>query len=374
MVGAGIFGTWTALRLQQAGLSTVLVDAWGVAHPRASSSGESRIIRTGYGRQSGLYTAWAWRALEHWQALEQKTGTLVFVPCGVLWLGRRGDVELNEGRRAMAKTGVPHEQLNQRRLKRRFAGLGLDGVETALWEPACGALLARRACRLVAQSFLDAGGSFQFGKVLPPESGKQQIRRLKLESGAEIEAQRIVFCPGPWMDRLFGDLVSNHFAATRQEVFFFGPPAGDQTYFPDHFPAWIDLSGDEIFYGLPAIDGRGVKVACDARGPSFDPTDGSRNPSEDELYKVRALLAKRLPELADAPLLESRVCQYEQTSDSHLIIDRHPRYRNLWLAGGGSGHGFKLGPVVGEQVAELVLQPEAQPPPELSLNRFRSNK
>ncbi len=372
VVGAGVFGCWTALRLQRAGVQTLLVDAWGVAHPRASSAGESRIIRGGYGKQS-LYTGWAWQALADWKALEQELETTLFVPCGVLWLARRRDADLKESRKALAANGVPHETLSLAHLRQSYPGLRLEGIEDAELEPDCGVLLARYACRQVAKAFLNCGGSFQFGVVDTPRADDGELAEVRLSGGGAIAAPIFVFCPGSWMGRLFPAAIGRRVRATRQEVFFFGTPAGAEHYFPGRFPAWIDLTLDEVFYGIPALDGRGFKVACDTRGPDFDPTGGERQGSDTELAKVRGYLQLRLPELAEAPLVEGRVCQYEQTPDSELIIDRHPRHPNLWLVGGGSGHGFKLGPAVGRLVSQLILEPSQDPPPQVRLDRFEDS-
>ncbi len=369
VVGAGVFGCWSALTFQKSGLQTLLIDAWGVAHPRASSGGESRIIRTGYGRQT-LYTGWAWDALAEWKALGAEVGAAIFVPCGVLWLGRRGNADLKTSRLAMDEAGVPYRTLSGPRLAKNFPAFELAGIDVAVWEPECGALLARQACRHVATAFLAAGGTFRYGLARTPLSTGDRLETLRLDPSLEVRAERFVFCLGPWMGSFFPELLGSRVSSTRQEVFFFGTPGGREDFFPANFPAWIDISSDEVFYGLPVLDGRGVKVACDSRGASFDPTSGPRESTPAELEKVRGFLARRLPQLADAPVVETRVCQYEQTPDSDLIIDRHPRFENVWLAGGGSGHGFKLGPSVGKQVARLALQPGSSPPREVALARL----
>ncbi|HWS72755.1 MAG TPA: FAD-dependent oxidoreductase, partial [Thermoanaerobaculia bacterium] len=147
---------------------------------------------------------------------------------------------------------------------------------------------------------------------------------------------------------------------TRQEVFYFGAPAGSDRYRPDRFPVWIDF-GERIFYGIPDLRNRGVKIADDTRGEPVDPTTLEREPSQAALARARALLAERFPELAKAPLLSAEVCQYENSPDGHLIIGRHPHASNVWLAGGGSGHGFKLSPAVGEVIARAIIAGGAVP-------------
>jgi len=165
-------------------------------------------------------------------------------------------------------------------------------------------------------------------------------------------------------------VIGDRVRPTRQEVFFFGTPPGDTRFTEGALPVWAD-HGAGFIYGIPGNEWRGFKIADDTRGPPFDPTDGERIPTPETLRAARDYLALRFPGLKNAPLVESRVCQYENSPDEHFIIDRHPAAANAWLVGGGSGHGFKHGPAVGELVAGLVL--DANPPalpPEFRLARL----
>ena len=131
---------------------------------------------------------------------------------------------------------------------------------------------------------------------------------------------------------------------------------------------WIDL-GRPLVYGIPGNAHRGLKIADDTTGPRFDPTAGDRRATPAGARAAHAYVARRFPALARAPLLGAEVCQYEETPDAHFIVDRHPGATNVWIAGGGSGHGFKMGPAIGELVASHVL--DGLPPvPEFSLARF----
>jgi glycine/D-amino acid oxidase-like deaminating enzyme len=125
-------------------------------------------------------------------------------------------------------------------------------------------------------------------------------------------------------------------------------------------PAWVDFN--DVVYGLPNVDGRGFKIAIDAHGAEFDPDRGERVVSVDGLKAVREYVAKRVPRLANAPVMETRVCQYENTSNGDFLIDRHPAFENVWIVGGGSGHGFKHGPVVGEYVARMLAGDQIKEP------------
>jgi glycine/D-amino acid oxidase-like deaminating enzyme len=187
---------------------------------------------------------------------------------------------------------------------------------------------------------------------------------IRTTSGKGIVADRFVFACGPWLPKLFPDLLGELIHVTRQEVFFFGVPPGDESFNSDVLPAWIDFN--DLVYGLPNIEGRGFKIAIDAHGPEFDPDAGERVASTAGLKAAREYLAQRVPRLAHAPVSETRVCQYENTSNGDLLIDLHPECENVWLVGGGSGHGFKHGPAVGEYIAGMIAG-KGIPEPRFSL-------
>ncbi|MFQ5741925.1 MAG: NAD(P)/FAD-dependent oxidoreductase [Acidobacteriota bacterium] len=367
--GAGIFGCWAALCLQEAGVETLLVDAWGIGHPRATSGGETRIIRAGYGSQS-LYTEWAWEALREWRRRDEEWHTSLFVPCGVLWLGRGKDAHMRASLAALAAHGIPVRKISPRRLSANFPGLSAQGVDQAYLEPECGVLRARSACRRLVRAFAKAGGRFEFGRVLQPLGQKGRLGAVRLAGGVKIEADCFLFCCGPWLPEVLPDILAERIRVSRQEVFFFGTPSDEQLNLRSDLPAWIDFTSEEIFYGVPAVEGRAMKVACDSSGPPFDPSREDRAITAGELCKVRTYLSKRLPKMKNAPLVEARVCQYERTPDSELILDWHPDWSNLLIAGGGSGHGFKLGPMVGRVAADLLLGSRKGPPRQTRLARF----
>jgi sarcosine oxidase len=186
----------------------------------------------------------------------------------------------------------------------------------------------------------------------------------QVTSDTRIDADCRVFACGPWLPKMFPKLLGELIHVTRQEVFFFGVPGGDKSFGPDALPAWFDFN--DLIYGIPNIDGRGFKLAIDEHGPKFDPDAGDRVVSAESLSAARSYLAQRLPALADAPVLETRVCQYENTSNGDFLIDRHPELENVWIVGGGSGHGFKHGPAVGEYVTAMIAG-TGTPEPRFSL-------
>jgi glycine/D-amino acid oxidase-like deaminating enzyme len=171
------------------------------------------------------------------------------------------------------------------------------------------------------------------------------------------------------MSQCFPDVIGRRIVATRQEVFFFGVPAGSTRYDEGAMPVWVHIS-DHIVYGIPGNERRGLKIADDSAGAEVDPTTMDRAPSATGLANARQILRDRFPALTDAPLVEARVCQYEASTDGNYLVDRHPALENVWLVGGGSGHGFKMGPAMGEHVAAL-LQGNAQAIPLFAYQRLR---
>jgi len=351
VIGAGVFGAWSAYCLRRAGAEVLLVDAYGPGNSRASSGGESRMIRLGYGPDE-IYTRMAQWSLELWQELFAEIGPQtvpLFQNTGILWLARERDAYCEALLSTLQNVGARFEKLGRDELVQRFPQIEPDQAAWGILEPDSGVLLARRAVQAVVARALAIGVDYQ---------------QTRVTSETRLNADRTVFACGPWLPKLFPELLGELIHVTRQEVFFFGVPAGDERFGPQRLPAWIDFN--DLVYGLPNIDGRGFKLAIDAHGPEFDPDTGQRIVSSEGLAAARAYLAQRVPALADAPVLETRVCQYENTSNGDFLIDRHPQRENVWLVGGGSGHGFKHGPAVGEYVTAMI-QRRGTPEPRFSL-------
>lgn len=367
VVGAGAFGGWTALSLLRRGARVTLLDAWGPGNSRASSGGETRVIRATYGPRL-VYTRMAARALALWKEHERRWGRRLYHAIGVLWLVESDDQYEQAALPLLEQAGVPFERLSGQEAARRYPQINCERVRWAIYEKDGGYLTARRACAAVLDGFLAEGGSYRQLAVAAPLPARGALASVALSDGSTLTADRFVFACGPWLGTLFPEVIGDRVRATRQEVFFFGTPAGDARFTEAALPVWAD-HGTRFMYGIPGNEWRGFKVADDTRGPAFDPGGGERVPSAAALQAARDYLAFRFPGLKGAPLLEARVCQYENSPDEHFIIDRHPGAANAWLVGGGSGHGFKHGPAVGELVARLVLSDEA-PDAQFGLARF----
>jgi len=247
-------------------------------------------------------------------------------------------------------------------MRRRFPMIDFDGVNYGLFEPGFGTLLARRAVQTLVANFVRDGGTYLQAQVMPPSPSAGPLKQLALSNGEAIEADSFIFAAGSWLPKLFPGVLGRRIVATRQEVFYFAPPAGDPRFLPGAMPCWSDFNGGDMFYGFPDIESRGVKFAHDKHGPATDPDTQDRRPSEAALAQVIAFRDRRFPLLKGAPLTESRVCQYENSSNGDFLIDFHPDHPNVLLVGGGSGHGFKHGPEVGRYAASLVTGGEQSEP------------
>lgn len=366
VVGAGAFGGWTALYLLRGGARVTLIDAWGPGNARASSGGATRVIRGVYGPDRP-YVELVARALHLWREHERRWERPLLYRTGALWMVSQADAYVRASLPIMRELGLATEELTATAAAARYPQIDFEGVAWALFEHDAGYLTARLACEAVLEAFLAEGGEYRqaWARV---ERRAGTVESVRPSDGAPVTADRYVFACGPWLGDLFPDVLGPRIRPTRQEVFFFGTPPGDARFHEDALPVWID-AGSPLFYGVPGNRWRGFKLADDSRGPPFDPTDGDRAPSPEGIRAARAYLARRFPALAGAPLLEARVCQYENSPDGHYIIDRHPSASNAWIVGGGSGHGFKVGPALGELVAPLVLE-DRDPPAFFSLDRL----
>jgi sarcosine oxidase len=357
VVGAGVFGAWTALELARRGKIVLLVDAYGPGHSRSSSGDESRIIRMGYGADE-IYTRWSRRSLVRWKELFASThNEALFRNTGVLWLAEAGNEQLRATKDILQRNGVKFEELDRDAISGRYKQINLDGIASGIYEPESGVLLARRAVAAVVADAIRIGVEFRLALIAEPR-GRGALESISDGPSERVGVQQFaakefVFACGAWLAKLFPEILGDRVFPTRQSVFYFGIPAGDERFSPPALPTWL-IKNDEC-YGMPDLESRGLKIAVDKHGDRVDPDTQSRMVTPEEARNIRQYVAYRFPALADAPIVETRVCQYENTATGDFLIDRHPTLSNVWFAGGGSGHGFKHGPAVGEYIAEGLL-------------------
>jgi len=363
VVGAGVFGAWTAWHLAKRGQRVALMEAYGPAHSRASSGGETRIIRMGYGADE-LYTRWSQQSMEQWKKFFEASKAPLFHETGVLWLGGDDDSQMRRTSAALRHCKVPFEEYNRATLERKYPQVSFEDIKTGIFEPHSGVLMARRAVAALVEEALRLGVQYYNAQVLKP-AGSGRLEQVETSQGERISAEQFVFACGAWLGKVFPEVLAARIFPTRQEVFFFGVPGGDTRFAAPALPTW--LFQEDLFYGMPDIENRGLKIAYDGHGERVDPDTLSRIVTPVMRERVRAYVERRFPAFKGAPIVETRVCQYENTSNGDFLIDQHPGMENVWFVGGGSGHGFKHGPALGEYVTARLLD-RAEPEPRFSLS------
>jgi monomeric sarcosine oxidase len=370
VVGAGVFGAWTALHLARRGQRVLLLDAYGPGHSRSSSGDESRIIRMGYGADE-IYTQWSQRSLIQWKELFAAARTeALFHRTGVLWLAESGNSQLATTKEVLRRNSVEFEELERDAIVGSYPQINLEGIASGIYEPESGVLMARRAVASVVAEAVRTGVDFRLAAIAEPR-GRGEIENIASSGEAnfakqQFAAKEFVFACGAWLAKLFPEILRDRIFPTRQSVFYFAIPGGDERFSTPALPTWL-IKNDQC-YGMPDLESRGLKVALDRHGERVDPDTQSRIVTAKEVDEIRQYVAYRFPALADAPIVETRVCQYENTSNGDFLIDRHPTLSNVWLAGGGSGHGFKHGPALGEYITGQMLD-GAKPEERFRLHR-----
>lgn len=311
IVGAGVFGAWTAERLRSAGQKILLIDASGPAHARASSGGESRLTRTAYGADD-IYSRMAWDSLEAWKRLSTLAGLPIFHETGVLFFFQDEHPYATATMAAHKALKLPTQLLDRTTMTQKFPQMSFSDVTLGIYEPKLGILMARRAVQTLVDRFVRDGGTYLQANIKAPQ-------------------------------------------------------AGDSRFGAGTLPGWADFNDGALYYGCPDLEARGFKIAFDKHGPPIDPGSGDRIASAEGLANVRSYMARRFPAMAGTALVESRVCQYENSANGDLLIDRHPDWENVIIVGAGSGHGFKHGPEVGRYAAQLLLGTAGKVEPRFSL-------
>ena len=390
VVGAGAFGGWSALWLLRRGARVTLVDARGPGNIQGSSGGATRIARAVYGTNAPAMRL-AIRSMQIWKEEQTRLGVELFRERGVLWMTTTSDDSyLKTALPLLRGAARPFEEVTPAAAARRWPAMNFEDARRVVLEPMAGYLLARRASETVARQVAAEGGTVRQADVLPtalpdlpgPDgdgAAPGRLDALTLAGGERLEADAFVFALGPWIGGFFPGLIGDRVRPTRQELFTFATPPGDARFFDEALPTWADL-GATLRYGIPGPDpastrrareARGMKFGDDTRGPIFDPTQGDRAASAEGERAARAYLAHRFPALKAPPLESAQVCQYEETPDRQYLIDRHPHAENVFIAGGGSGHGFKNGPAIGTMVAAMVLDGR-ETDPDFALRRFEA--
>ncbi len=363
VVGAGNFGTWTALHLQRMGAKVTLLDQYGPGNSRSASGGETRGVRTSYGdRPQGLqWGQWAARAMDKWKEWDETYHAEAAYP---RLFFETGDIIMRDEMTPYLEQTVenweamdwPYEILTADEIRYRWPVIHTPDVSVGLYEPRAGVVRARMAMESVAQVFQAEGGEILIGRVAMGRTEGRVVQDVQLESGERVTGGLFVFALGPWFPKFFPALMGRRLSgSTLGHVYYFATPPGDESFRYPNCPSY-SVPG---VTGWPALspESRGFRIRTGGhRGD--DPDTSVRWIAEEAHARPRQVLAKYFPALADQPINETRACHYTSSVSRNFIIDEHPDYDNGWLAGAGSAESFKQGPVLGEYIAGRVLGTE----------------
>lgn len=353
VIGAGVFGAWTALLLSRAGHKVTLFDRLGPANQLSSSAGQSRIIRSAYGPDE-IYTSMARRSLQLWKTffVEERCPEC-FRNTGVLWMAPSDEPTIWQAKSGFERLSIPCEWMVAEEIGRRYPQFRLQGETVALFEPEAGALLAEESVQAVVTAAIRAGACYVTAEIKPPAPVSSRLQWIEAKDGRGFKADQFVFACGSWLANLF-DFLQNTIRPTRQDLFFFSVPGATARQFqPGALPIWIDQTEPRIAYGFPDF-GKGLKLGFHHLGPPFDIGTPRQPTPPEEICAAQEYLARRLPALGGAHVTSTHVCHYENTPNGDFLVDAHPEARNIWLLGGGSGHGFKHAPALAAYVVDAL--------------------
>jgi len=354
VVGAGIFGVASALALRARGHDVTIVEPGPVPHSLAESTDISKIVRADYGADE-TYTELMERALEGFRRYDHRLSRPLFHETGVLFVSRQpmapGSFE-HESFSLLTRRGHIIERLDEAAIRRRFPawqGHYVDGY----FNPTGGWVESGKFVAAMAEEATKLGVSWILGeKVVRIDSKNARVTGVVLASGQTVSADHVVISAGAWTTDILPEL-KGALRSVGQPVFHLRP-ADPSLFRAEVFPVFgADISRTG-YYGFPINAYGVVKIANHGIGRPMHPDSDSRQVTVDEERSLRAFIAETFPSLSDAPIVYTRICVYGDSQDEHFWISRHPDIEGLVIAAGGSGHGFKFGPVIGDLVADAL--------------------
>ena len=367
VVGAGAFGGWTALNLQQQGNRVRLLDAWGPGNSRSTSGDELRGIRSSYGDRAGeqatLWGSWAKRAMGKWREWDATWGKemkiQLFFTCGDLIARATNDAFIRNNRALWDRIGAKYDVLTKDEVRYRYPQFQLEDMEYFLYEPDAGMARARRSCEAVAGVFKQFGGELQITRAWPTTQNAGKMPALQTSGGELMSAGQYVFACGPWLRKVFPVLLGNRMRTPMGSVYYFGAPAGEYRMQYPNVPTY-NFPGSTGWPSAPD-DNVGFRIRAGGGASGNDPDTTERVWDTDQMVRTREFANLRFPLLKDAPILKIHSCHYESGSGGNFIVDKHPDMNNVWILGSGMAEGFKFGPVIGEYAANRILCQDKEP-------------
>lgn len=351
VIGLGGMGSACVARLAERGLSVLGIEQFGPVHDRGASSGRTRLIRKAY-FEDAAYVPMLLRAYDLWRDLEARTGADILDITGLLMAGSPSSPVLRGAIASAEQHALPLERLDARDVRRRFPAFAVRDDEVAVYENDGGVVFPEAAIEAHLGVAAAAGARLQFHTQVVAwraRAGRVQVERF---DGSVVEAGHLVVTAGPWLGELAGDLGVDLRVQRNVQLWFESATTG---LGPGQTPPYL-IDRPELpapLYGFPDF-GHGIKAAFHAHGEMSDPDQLERGIHATDVDPVRHALDAWLPGAAGA-LLGGKACMYTLTPDEHFVIAPHPAEHRVIVAGGFSGHGFKFASVVGEIVADLVI-------------------
>lgn len=350
VIGAGGMGSAAAYELARRGRSVLALEQFPLAHDRGSSHGHTRIIRRAY-YEDPVYVPLVCRAFERWYDLEQQSGQHLLTECGCLAIGRLEGEVVAGVLESATQHGLNVERLDAAELRSRFSQFQFPDEHIGVLEQEAGFLYVEACVRAHLEQARLLGATIHADEPVISWTA-DGTSALVTTPKATYHAQSLVLTAGPWAGHLLADQGAM-LRVMRQTMLWFGTDKSKR-FRRDLFPIFLADVPEGPFYGLPEIDGRGLKVAKHYGAPELDsPSKIERAILPTDEAPVRAFLDKHIPD-ATGPLRDAQTCIYTLTPDRHFLIDLHPRFANVAIAAGFSGHGFKFASVVGEVLADLI--------------------
>lgn len=364
VIGAGAMGGWTAYHLRKAGAKVLLIDAWGPGNSRSTSGDETRGVRTSYGdRPHGeQWMRWATQTIKRWQewddTVAREQDLRLFFTSGDLILRPKWEPYATTTVELFKKVGVRHAILPMEEVRYRWPQIDTSAHTVAIFEPDAGVVRARRACESVAAEFRRLGGDLVIARATPTFQENGKLDSIQLDDGRRVTAGNYVFACGPWLGKVFPEVMGKRLKTPMGSVYYLGMPMGNHSFEWPNIPSW----GNPVTTGWPSlpVDNRGFRVRIGGLSAT-DPDLSQRtlDPSSEE--RLRKFLAENFPILKDAPVMQTHSCHYELTPSRNFVITPHPDMSNVWIVGGGNAEAFKFGPMIGNYTANRLLGRDTQP-------------
>jgi sarcosine oxidase len=354
VAGLGAHGSSAAYRLAARGASVLGFDRFARGHTLGSSGGLSRIIRLSYYEHPD-YVPLLRRAWILWRELERDSGETLLTETGGLYAGDPNEALVTGALESARRHQLEHEVLDATALRERYPLFEwLDGWQ-GVFERQAGWLAPERSIETHLRLAEGSGAILRFDEPIEGWESTRDGIRVSTATGT-FDAKQLVIAAGAWESQLAPALASE-LSVERNVLFWFEPTAERDAF--ARLPVYIVQDTDRIFYGFPYVQGQGVKVAGLHFGDKADPNTVDRTASAHDEERVRAWLRRRMP-LANGARRDAKVCMYTNTPDAHFIVDRLAGHQNVVVASACSGHGFKFSSVIGEILADLVLDGETR--------------